>query len=447
MKRLLLAGLLLLTGVATMQGLSQLSLPYIFAVGTKLSASEMNANLDAVAARLDPVRTSVRETRNTQITLSERVDRAMLKLTASRQSEPGSASSLQQSGDMEIRVRAGELAHPHAVNEVFRGFASAMDATDELTRQVLQDLAVISARLTDAESQLGLLVQVREEAEVAEYSTPAHTVFRPNERIYPAPMMANFTAVITSLVPLEANAAEVADWLAHELARIASIEAVLGTDEPGAPEGVFQATAGYRHLRTTAPLAMYFLFRFEPEGRGQEATVTVTGPDGWGYYTPGGWETNKPLDLGTFGSGVHEQLAFAPPVDGDYTITASIGGQQHSVTSTVDLSLRLPAFEDVVVTALEDRVTVSWSPVAGAKVYRVEFRDPPAAGGQEPRFAIETHSTTVTFPITRSEIVREWLPEYKIDLLARSHDVNAPNIDYNSQMLESIESFSIPPWF
>ena len=278
------------------------------------------------------------------------------------------------------------------------------------------------------------------EGEVAEYATPEYTVFRANERIYPIPMMDNFTAVIIGVEPLEANAAEAADWLAHELSRMEAIEAALGTEEPGTPEeGVFQATAGYRHSVGIAPLSMYFVFRFEPEGRGQRATVTVTGPEGWNQ--------DEVLELGSFAAGVHEELRLAPPVDGDYTITASVGGQRHSVTSTVGTSLRLPAFEDVVVTVLDDAVTVSWSPVAGAKVYQAEFREPAALGATEPRFTLVTSDTSVSFPIARSEIVPEHLPEYSIWLLARSHDVNAATIDYNAQVLESVESHNMTPWW
>ena len=126
MKRILLAGLILLTGFAAVQGLSQLSLPYIFAPGTKLSASQMNANVDAVAARLDPIREGIRESRNTQIRLVERVDSAMLRISAVLQGDTGSGAALQQNEATEIRFKAGELAHPDAVNEVFRRFASAM---------------------------------------------------------------------------------------------------------------------------------------------------------------------------------------------------------------------------------------------------------------------------------------------------------------------------------
>lgn len=235
MRRALLVSFSLLALVVTAQALGLLSVPNSFEAGARMSASAMNANLDAVSGRLLVVRESVITTRRAQVGLRDRINAfapAPLTVTSS-----GSEADLvlQQSEDQRPRFKAGDLVDADAVNSLLRSYVTGsdgitgLDGIDEFNALLVRDMVALSERISAAESALGLPDGERAETNLASYTSPALTAFRRNERIVPKEMNDNFAALTDGLSALEQNAAELAEWVAHELARMDAVEAAAGS--------------------------------------------------------------------------------------------------------------------------------------------------------------------------------------------------------------------------
>lgn len=444
MKRWLLVGLTLLGSLAVALGLELLSVPHEFQEGEKMSASGMNANLDAVHARILAASDSLEASRLLQLEFTDRLD----EIPAAGRSASEAAASLtpQQASP---RVEPGFVADPTVVNGFFNDFADRMSEADELALTLFGELEALSERLTAAEQAFGLTVNEPAEAVAAPYTTPELTEFWRNARTVPDEMNDNFTAVVTSLEPVEQNAAELADWIERERVRLELVEAAAGVGDPAEPGAVFQAAVGYMEPAVgsdDAPWILLVLFSFEPESSGARAAVTVTGPPGWNEGNPFELDDGRRYD-----QGLH--LVYGIPrsymLDGEYTITATVGVQAYTVKSTLDASLRFPGIPDdfiYVDDVDEDGIHLDWNPVAGAVSYQVGYSD--ADAPLENLFEYwETGETSFTIPVPKSEIDETRLDSYGLRVSPRNFDMDpAASVDFSIQPRETIMNFLILPW-
>lgn len=228
-----------------------------------------------------------------------------------------------------------------------------------------------------------------------------------------------------------------------------SLTACGGGGDPAEPGAVFQAAVGYMEPAVgsdDAPWILLVLFSFEPESSGARAAVTVTGPPGWNEGNPFELDDGRRYD-----QGLH--LVYGIPrsymLDGEYTITATVGGQAYTVKSTLDASLRFPGIPDdfiYVDDVDEDGIHLDWNPVAGAVSYQVGYSD--ADAPLENLFEYwETRETSFTIPVPRSEIDETRLDSYGLRVSPRNFDMDpAASVDFSIQPRETIMNFLILPW-
>lgn len=218
--------------------------------------------------------------------------------------------------------------------------------------------------------------------------------------------------------------------------------------EPGT---VFRAAVGYQEPAVgsdNAPWVLLVLFSFEPESSGARAAVTVTGPPGWNEGNPFELEDGRRYDQG-------RHLVYGIPrghslmLDGEYTVTATVGGQAYTVKSTLDASLRFPGIPDdfiYVDDVDEDGIHLDWNPVAGAVSYQVRYMDADAPL-ENPFEYWETRETSFTIPVPKSEIDETRLGSYDIRVSPRNFDMDpAASVDFSIQPRETIVNFLILPW-
>lgn len=195
---------------------------------------------------------------------------------------------------------------------------------------------------------------------------------------------------------------------------------------PGTPKPVLQATVGIHHFEAQAPFGMYALVSLDIEVGAPDVSVSLAGPPGW--------NSNRPYNMTGFGPGVREVFVPYAPLDGEYSVTATIGDDEHVVTRHVDTSQRLPVITGLAAAVRADGIAVSWNPVPGAAAYVVELRGPGTPIG--PMLVARTQTVGLTLPIARSEIDEGRLGEYQIQVLASTHDPEATVIDYGTQIVK-----------
>src|SRR5690554_2839323 len=98
-----------------------LSVPHKFEVGEWMSASGMNANLDAVHGRIRAASDSLMASRLVQLEFNGRLDEVFP--AAESASEPADSPLLQRASPM---VEPGSVADPSVVNGFFTDFADQL---------------------------------------------------------------------------------------------------------------------------------------------------------------------------------------------------------------------------------------------------------------------------------------------------------------------------------
>lgn len=447
MKRRFLLGLTLLGSLAVALGLGLMSVPHKFEEGKTMSASGMNANLAAVYASIRAASDSLEASRLVHMDFKDRLDE-VFPATGSASSLPDGLS-LQQ---VSPRVEPGSLADPSIVNGFFSSFAAQTSEADELALALFGELEALSERLTAAEQAFGLTVNEPTEAVVAPYTAPKLTEFWRNTRTVPGEMNDNFAAVITSLESVEQNAAELAAWIVRLRPRLEAVEKAAGVGDPAEPGAVFQAAVGYHEPAVVSahpPSILLVLFSFVPESPGDVVAVTITGPPGWNQGNPLELEDGRRYE-----KGLH--LVYGVPrsfmLDGDYTVTATVGGKTHTVKSTLDASLRFPGVPEehnYVHDVDEDGIHLNWNPVAGAVSYQVRYlgADAPLEDVLEGRYEYwVTRETSFTIPVPKSEIDETQLDRYHIRVSRRNFDTDpAAGVNFSIQPRETSMHFLISP--
>lgn len=225
MRRTLIAfGLLLALGSATAQ---PKAVPNTFEAGSPMSASAMNANLEAINDWVIQVREQLITTRRDYVSLRNRV---AVFAPYEEDFHPVDGSSLvapQQDEEPLWPFKAGDLVDADAVNESFARFVADQANFNEFFLYIVRDIAGVSRRLAATEEAHGLPNGDRPDAEFQDYVATQLTQFNKNERIVPAEVNANFASLVEALTILEANALEVDAWLRHEIARADGIEPAL----------------------------------------------------------------------------------------------------------------------------------------------------------------------------------------------------------------------------
>lgn len=446
-KRRLMVGLTLLGGLAAAMGLGLLSVPHEFEEGKTMSASGMNANLAAVHARIRAAGDSLEASRLVHMDFKGRLDEVFPE--GERTSYLPDGLTRQQESP---RVEPGSLADPSIVNGFFSGFAAQMSEADELALALFGELEALSERLTAAERAFGITVNEPAEVVVAPYTAPKLTEFWRNTRTVPGEMNDNFAAVITSLEPVEQNATELADWIVRLRSRLEVVEEAAGVGDPAEPGAVFQAAVGYLEpavVSVNPPSYLLVLISFEPELPGDVVAVTITGPPGWNQGDP-----FELADGGRYEEGLH--VVYGTPrsymLDGEYTITAKVGGKAYTVKSTLDASLRFPDIprDSIYVHDVdEDGIHLDWNPVAGAVSYQVRYlgADASLEDVLEDRYEYwVTRETSFTIPVPKSEIDETRLDRYHIRVSPRNFDTDpAASVNFSIQPRETSMHFLISP--
>ena len=228
MKRSLVIALLLSLGVAAAQTTGPTAIPNVFTDGTKMSASAMNENLQALEDRMDVIREAVIETRREQVKLRDRVD--LLTEATPSGAATGSFESAypQQAEEPAWPFAAGDLVDANLVNRAFSDFQDAADNIDEFSRLLMKDMQTISDKISALEQLYSLPVGEGFEAELFAYVPPTAKKFKANERIVTADVNANFGQLWASLDVLEHNVEEAMAAVQHEAQRYYELEEIAG---------------------------------------------------------------------------------------------------------------------------------------------------------------------------------------------------------------------------
>lgn len=231
MKRALLVGAFLLLSLGAAQLLRPLAVPNTFQAGDNMSASAMNANLQAVYDRVAALHEAVSKARDAHADLRDRLDN--LGPEAIEAPAPNSGEFINQgAGTLPWPFKAGDIVDADAVNESFGVLADEADAIQTELTGHHTDLLAFADRLLEAEQAYDLPSNPWPDTELQAYSDPAVTVFVKNQRAVPDELNANFANLVAALEVLEANSAVLADWASNDAERVEAVEVAAAPDIP-----------------------------------------------------------------------------------------------------------------------------------------------------------------------------------------------------------------------
>lgn len=231
MKRALLVGAFLLLSLGAAQLLLPLSVPNTFQAGDNMSASAMNANLQAVYDRVAALHEAVSAAREAHADLRDRLDNLGPEAIEASAMNSGEFTS-QQTGTLPWPFKAGDIVDADAVNESFAVLVAEASALQTELTGHHTDLLAFADTLAEVEQAHGLPSTPWPDTELQAYSDPAVTSFVKNQRAVPAELNANFASLVAAVEALEASSAALAAWAGNDVERVEAIEAAATPDLP-----------------------------------------------------------------------------------------------------------------------------------------------------------------------------------------------------------------------